>query len=88
MSGLEVVAVLGTVAGIISAYHGASGIVRDLKNKHRAKKAEQRELLERSLARGPLAIEEARNHGVERFGQAFAEGDRTFRSDDSLTSHS
>ena len=87
MSGLKIVAVLGTVAGIIRAYHSASEIVQDVKNKRRAKKVEQRELSERSLARGPLAIEEASNHGVERFGQAFAEGDRIFRSDDSLTSH-
>ena len=74
MSGLEVVAVVGAVAGVISAYKDASRIVADFKDKRRAKKAEQ---LERSLARGPLAVEEARNNGVERFGQAFAEGDRT-----------
>lgn len=74
MSGLEVVAVLGAVAGVISAYKDASRIVKDFKDKRRAKKADE---LERSLLRGPLAVQEARNHGVERFGQAFADGDRT-----------
>ena len=73
MSGLEVIAVIGAVAGVISAYKDASKIVQDFRDKRRAKKSEE---LEQSLAKAPLAVEEAKNYGIDRFGQAFEEGDR------------
>lgn len=76
MSGFEVVAVIGVVASVISAYEAASKVVANFKDKRRATKAEQLEL---SLARSPLAVEDARDNGVERFGQAFANGDQIAR---------
>lgn len=76
MSGFEVVAVIGVVASVISAYEAASKVVANFKDKRRATKAEQLEL---SLARSPLAVEDARDSGVEKFGQAFANGDQIAR---------
>jgi len=76
MSGFEVVAVIGVVASVISAYEAASKVVANFKDKRPATKAEQLEL---SLARSPLAVEDARDSGVERFGQAFANGDQIAR---------
>lgn len=76
MSGFEVVAVIGVVASVVSAYEAASKVVANFKDKRRATKTEQLEL---SLARSPLAVEDARDSGVEKFGQAFANGDQIAR---------
>ena len=76
MSGLEVVAVIGAVAAVVSAYKDGSRIVAEIKQKRARKKAPPpTKYLEESLSRGPPAVEEAKNNGVERFGQAFAIGD-------------
>jgi len=76
MSGLELVAVVGVVAAVVSAFEAASKIVANYKDKRRATKAEQ---LQVSLTRGPLAVEDAKDSGVEKFGQAFADGDQIAR---------
>lgn len=77
MSGLEIFAVVGAVAAVISAYRDGGQIVAEIKKKRARRKAlPPPKLLEDSLSRGPPALEEAKNNGVERFGQAFAVGDR------------
>ena len=76
MSGLEAFAVVGAVAAVVSAYRDGSRIVAEIKEKRARRKAPPpSRLLEESLSRGPPALEEAKNNGVERFGQAFAIGD-------------
>ena len=76
MSGFEVFAVVGAVAAVISAYRDGGRIVAEIKEKRARKKAAPpTRFLEESLSRGPPALEEAKNNGVERFGQAFAIGD-------------
>ena len=76
MSGLEVFAVVSAVAAVISAYKDGSRIVAEIKQKRASRKAPPpTRFLEESLSRGPLALEEAKNNGVERFGAAFATGD-------------
>lgn len=80
MSGLEVFAVVGAVAAVVSAYKDGSRIVAEIKEKRARKKAPPpTKYLEESLSRGPPAVEEAKNNGVERFGQAFAIGDSKSR---------
>lgn len=76
MSGLEVFAVVSAVAAVISAYKDGGRIVAEIKKKRTLRKAPPpTRFLEESLSRGPLALEEAKNNGVERFGAAFATGD-------------
>ena len=76
MSGFEVFAVISAVAAVIGAYKDGGRIVAEIKEKRARKKAPPpTRLLEESLSRGPLALEEAKNNGVERFGAAFATGD-------------
>jgi len=77
MTGMEVVAVIGCVASVISAYHNGLSIVKSIKEKRAASKAPApTESLETSLDRGPLAVGEARDSGIERYGPKFATGDR------------
>ncbi|KAL8796283.1 MAG: hypothetical protein Q9195_001398 [Heterodermia aff. obscurata] len=76
MSGLEVFAVVSAVAAVISAYKDGGRIVAEIKERRARRKAPPpTRYLEESLSRGPLALEEAKNNGVERFGEAFAIGD-------------
>ena len=76
MSGLEAFAVVGAVAAVISAYRDGGRIVAEIKEKRARKKAPPPTIfLEQSLSRGPPALEEARNNGIERFGPPFAIGD-------------
>ncbi|KAI9810878.1 MAG: hypothetical protein M1827_005737 [Pycnora praestabilis] len=76
MSGLEVVAVVACVAAVVSAYGDGGAILQRIKEKRRAKRAAPpTRYLEESLARGPRAVEEAKENGVERYGRAFAVGD-------------
>lgn len=73
MSGLEVVAVLGCVAAVVSAYKDGGNIVKQIKAKRAAKRAPApTESLEISLQRGPPAVEEAKDHGIERYGPRYA----------------
>lgn len=81
MSGFEVVAVIGCVAAVVSAYKDGGKIVKQIKAKRQAKKAPApTEPLEASLERGPVAVGEARDSGIERYGPKFATGDRMFQS--------
>lgn len=76
MSGMEVVAVLGCVAAVVSAYRDGGNIVQQIKAKRKAKKAlPPTTMLETSLQRGPPAVEEAKDMGIERHGRQFAVGD-------------
>ena len=85
MSGLEVFAVVSAVAAVISAYKDGSRIVAQIKAKRAHRKAPPpTKFLEESLSRGPLALEEAKNNGVERFGAAFATGDSKWQVSENL----
>ena len=78
---MEVVAVIGCVAAVVSAYKDGGRIVKSIKAKRAAKAAPAPvEPLEVSLERGPLAVGEARDSGIERYGPEFATGDRTFEA--------
>lgn len=86
MSGLEAFAVVAAVAAVISAYKDGGRIVAEIKEKRARRKAPPpTRFLEESLSRGPLALEEAKNNGVERFGAAFATGDSKWRVSGHLT---
>lgn len=77
MSGMEVVAVLGCVAAVVSAYKDGGKIVKQIKAKRAAKKAlAPTQSLESSLERGPIALEQAKDNGIERYGPRFATGDQ------------
>ena len=72
------VAVIGCVAAVVSAYKDGGRIVKSIKAKRTAKSAPApTEPLELSLERGPLAVGEARDNGIDRYGPQFAKGDRT-----------
>ena len=76
MSGLEVFAVVGAVAAVVSAYENGGRIVAEIKAKRARRKAPPPTIyLEQSLSKGPPALEEAKNNGIERFGRSFAIGD-------------
>ena len=73
MSGMEVLAVLGCVAAVVSAYNDGGNIVKQIKAKRAAKRAPApTETLEISLQRGPPAVEEAKELGIERYGSSYA----------------
>ncbi len=77
MSGMEVVAVIGCVAAVVSAYNDGGKIVKQIKAKRAAKKAlTPTSALERSLERGAIAVEQEKDYGLERYGPKFATGDR------------
>ena len=82
MSGMEVVAVIGCVAAVVSAYKDGGKIVKQIKAKRAAKKAlTPPSALESSLERGPVAVEEAKDDGIGRYGSKFATGDRESMDD-------
>lgn len=69
-------AILDRVAAVVSAYHNGAAIVEQIKVKRAARRAiPPTKNLEESLARGPHAVEEVKQNGLERFGPAFAVGD-------------
>ena len=81
MSGLEIFAVVGVVAAVVSAYHDGGNIVRQIKTKRAAKRAPPPTInLETSLERGPPAVEQSRDYGIERYGPRFARGDGKYYS--------
>ena len=74
MSGMEVVAVIGCVAAVVSAYRDAGEVVKKIKAKRAAKRVFQS--LESSLELGPIEVEQAKDNGIERYGSRFSDGDR------------
>ncbi|KAL8858288.1 MAG: hypothetical protein Q9178_005151 [Gyalolechia marmorata] len=67
---MEAIAIIGLVAAVVSAYHDGGLIVDKIKQKRAARQAPPPpKLLEDSLARGPRAVEEVKEIGVERFGE-------------------
>lgn len=87
MSGMEVVAVLGCVAAVVSAYKDGGNIVKQIKAKRAAKRAPApTETLETSLQRGPPAVEEAKDQGIEKYGPRYAYSrDRKCEDSESLS---
>ncbi len=76
MSGVEVIAIIGCVAAVVSAYKDGGQIVKQIKAKRAARKAPPPTVaLEQSLERGPPAVEQAKDNGIERYGPKFAMGD-------------
>ena len=80
---MEVIAVVGCVAAVISAYQHADEFVQKIREKRAKKKlgALPPESLHRSLAMGPPAIKRVNDDGTRRFGKAFAVGDGMARSE-------
>ncbi|KAI4271487.1 MAG: hypothetical protein LQ337_005967 [Flavoplaca oasis] len=71
---MEAVAIIGCIAAVVSAYRDGGVIVDKIKQKRLARQAPPPpRLLEVSLARGPRAVEEAKESGVERFGDKYAD---------------
>ncbi|KAL8721019.1 MAG: hypothetical protein Q9225_002224 [Loekoesia sp. 1 TL-2023] len=74
---MEAIAIIGCIAAVVSAYRDGGAIVDKIKQKRLAKNAlPPTRLLEESLARGPKAVEEAKENGLERFGPRYAAGDQ------------
>lgn len=89
MSGLELLAVVGCVAAVVSAYKDGSTLVHELREKRRRKKAlkyaqNQADLstqeLEQSLTRGRIVVQDRYDHEFQSLGPKeglqFANGDR------------
>ncbi|KAI4182655.1 MAG: hypothetical protein L6R41_005839 [Letrouitia leprolyta] len=73
---MEAVAIIGCIAAVVSAYRDGGAIVDKIKRKRLARQAPPpTRLLEESLTRGPKAVEEAKENGIERFGPRYAAGD-------------
>ena len=81
MSGVEVI---GCVAAVVSAFHGAAELIqivkerKEKKKKRRAQEVEQivqQQLLHSSLVQGERDCENCRIQGQQRFGAAFERGD-------------
>lgn len=74
---MEAIAIIGCIAAVVSAYRDGGAIVDKIKQKRQARQAPPpTRLLEDSLARGPKAVEEAKENGIERFGTRYAAGDK------------
>lgn len=87
MSGLEILAVVGCVAAVCSAYHDGAELVQQIKAKRKARKALLQEAasqnsstqeLEQSLSRGEGIVRDQYDRDFRRFGDSFANGDRKF----------
>ena len=64
---------IGCVAAVVSAYKDGGNIVKQIKAKRAAKRAPApTETLETSLQRGPPAVEEAKDQGIEKYGPRYA----------------
>ncbi|KAL8775986.1 MAG: hypothetical protein Q9213_008417 [Squamulea squamosa] len=74
---MEAIAIIGCIAAVVSAYKDGGAIVDKIKQKRLAKQAPPpTRLLEESLARGPRAVQEAKENGIDRFGSRYAQGDK------------
>jgi hypothetical protein len=79
MSGVEIIAIIACVAGVISAFDDGSKILRQIKKRRARRKALQPPaVLEQSLQGAPQDIEREKALGIARCGQAFAIGDGAF----------
>ncbi|KAG8530996.1 uncharacterized protein KY384_004353 [Bacidia gigantensis] len=78
MSGMEVVAIVGCVAAVVSAFEHGDQLVKKLREKRMIKKkgALPPEMLDCSLQMGPPAVRLAHDGGRLHFGRAFEHGDR------------
>lgn len=64
---------ISCVAAVVSAYKDGGNIVKQIKAKRAAKRAPApTESLETSLQRGPTAVEEAKDQGIEKYGPRYA----------------
>ena len=73
-------AVVAAIASIVSAFNDGNSIVRQIKDKRKARKAlPPTKYLEESLTSGPPAIEAEKDNGLREFGLLFGNGDRTSR---------
>ncbi|EXJ86804.1 hypothetical protein A1O3_03758 [Capronia epimyces CBS 606.96] len=77
MSGVEIgIAVIGAVAALITAYKDAGGIVRNIKERRKARGGLPPSVaLQESLDEGYQEIEKITAKGVKRFGSGFEQGD-------------
>lgn len=74
---MEVLAVVSCVAAVVSAYRDGSRIVLGIKERRMRRRALQpTKFLEESLNRGPIAVEEVKEYGIEKHGTRFSKGDR------------
>ena len=84
MSGLEILAVVGCVAAVCSAYHDGTELIHQIKERRKAKRALREAVspenatkdLELSLAQGQDAVRSRYDRDFRRLGEAFAIGDR------------
>ncbi|MCJ1306644.1 hypothetical protein MMC25_000287 [Agyrium rufum] len=89
MSGLELLAVVGCVAAVCSAYNDGNELVRKYREKKRIRKAREElalqdgstENLEHSLVRGSSMVQSQYDHEYRRWGNPFAEGDQVAREE-------
>ena len=72
MSGIEVVA---AVAGIVSAYTGATALFQKWRRKRKAKKESKSEEVDTSLSKGGPLVQRHYDEGFAKIGKAFAKGD-------------
>ena len=81
MSGMDVVAIIGTVAAVVSAFEHGEALLKKIKENRAERKAVlPPPTLEQSLIRGPRAVSDAYESGVETYGKAFqVENDRKCR---------
>lgn len=71
---MEAIAIIGCIAAVVSAYRDGGAILDKIKEKRVARRAPPPpRLLQDSLARGPRAVEEAKDTGIERFGTKYAD---------------
>ncbi len=76
MSGLEVLAVVGAVAAVVSAFNDGNSLVNKIKERRRAKRVPlPPQPLEESLELGPTIVIAEANNGIRDFGRAFEMGD-------------
>lgn len=85
MTGLEIVAVVGAVAAVVSAYNDGSDLVKKVRERRRTKRALENAMLqdtstrnlELSLDAGQDVVRMNYDSHYRRLGETFATGDRT-----------
>ena len=74
---MEALAVIACVAAVVSSFRDGGAILDRIKQRRRTRNAPPpTKLLEESLAKGALAVDEAKESGIERFGPRYAVGDK------------